>query len=381
MTQEQIAAEVKSIGDNLTQVLANSANAKTDAAEAKSVVAGLQSKLESVATAAELKEFKDAMQSQFDALTTKVKSAQPESKSFSEALSEKLEGVNIEAEMKKNGRLHIAMPEVKTITLASNLSGDSVATYNTRQAINPAQLVNFRDFVPTVQSPTGLYVTYREAAGNANNIAAQLEGSLKRENDYSLTEVKTVNNFIAGFSKFSRQMLASLPFMSQTLPRLLTRDFFRAENAAFFSAVSGAATGSTTTTATTDLGRIINLIANLRIGDFSASVVFVSNAQWSILLNESFTNGYYMGAGGLTIGQGGVLNIAGVPIVGCNWVPNDRAFLIDNSFLERVEVNGVNIELSYEDQNNFVTNMVTARIECYEAINLMLPNSAIFATI
>jgi HK97 family phage major capsid protein len=381
MTQEQIAAEVKSIGDNLTQVLANSANAKTDAAEAKSVVAGLQSKLESVATAAELKEFKDAMQSQFDALTTKVKSGQPEGKSFSEALSEKLEGVNIEAEMRKNGRLHIQLPEVKTITLASNLSGDSVATYNSRQAINPAQLVNFRDFVPTTQSPTGLYVTYREAAGNANNIAAQLEGSLKRENDYSLTEVKTVNQFIAGFSKFSRQMLASLPFMSQTLPRLLTRDFFRAENAAFFSTVSGAATGSTTTSASADLGKIIQLIGNLRAGDFSASVVFVSNAQWSLLLNESFTNGYYMGAGGLTIGQSGVLNIAGVPIVGCNWVPNDRAFLIDSNYLERVEVNGVNIELSYEDQNNFVTNMVTARIECYEAINLMLPNSAIFATI
>jgi HK97 family phage major capsid protein len=381
MTQEQIAAEVKSIGDNLTQVLANSANAKTDAAEAKSVVAGLQSKLESVATAAELKEFKDAMQSQFDALTTKVKSGQPEGKSFSEALSEKLEGVNIEAEMRKNGRLHIQLPEVKTITLASNLSGDSVATYNSRQAINPAQLVNFRDFVPTTQSPTGLYVTYREATGNANNIAAQLEGSLKQENNYSLTEVKTVNQFIAGFSKFSRQMLASLPFMSQTLPRLLTRDFFRAENAAFFSTVSGAATGSTTTSASADLGKIIQLIGNLRAGDFAASVVFVSNAQWSLLLNESFTNGYYMGAGGLTIGQSGVLNIAGVPIVGCNWVPNDRAFLIDNSFLERVEVNGVNIELSYEDQNNFVTNMVTARIECYEAINLMLPNSAIYATI
>jgi HK97 family phage major capsid protein len=381
MTQEQIAAEVKSIGDNLTQVLANSANAKTDAAEAKSVVAGLQSKLESVATAAELKEFKDAMQSQFDALTTKVKKGQPEGKSFSEALAEKLEGVNIEAEMRKNGRLHLELPEVKTITLASNLSGDSVATYNSRQAINPAQLVNFRDFVPTTQSPTGLYVTYREAAGNANNIAAQLEGSLKRENDYSLTEVKTVNQFIAGFSKFSRQMLASLPFMSQTLPRLLTRDFFRAENAAFFSTVSGAATGSTTTSAATNLGDIIQLIGNLRAGDFSASVVFVSNATWSLLLNESFSSGYYMGAGGLQIGQAGVLNLAGVPIVGCNWVPNSRAFLFDANYLERVEVNGVNIELSYEDQNNFVTNMVTARIECYEAINLMLPNSAIFATI
>ena len=381
MTNEQIAAEVKSIGDNLTQVLANSANAKTDATEAKSVVNELKSKLESVASAADLAEFKSAMQSQFDALTTKVKAGQSDAKSFDQVLLEKLEGRNIEKEMKSNGRIVIEMPEVKTMTLASNLSGDSVATYNSRQAIQPGQLVNFRDYVPTVQSPTGLYVTYREATGNANNIAAQLEGSLKQENNYSLTEVKTVNEFIAGFSKFSRQMLTSLPFMSQTLPRLLTRDFFKKENAAFFSTVSGAATGVTTTSASTNLGDLIQLIGNQRAADFSPAVIFVSNATYSGMLIESFTNGYYLGAGSLGIGANGALNLVGVPIVGVNWIPNSRALVLDNSFIERIEVNGLNIELSYEDQNNFVTNMVTARIECYEAINLMLPNSAIYATI
>ena len=382
MTNEQIAAEVKSIGDNLTQVLANSANAKTDATEAKSVVNELKAKLESVASAADLAEFKSAMQSQFDALTTKVKAGNPDSaKSFDQVLLEKLEGRNIEKEMKSNGRIVIEMPEVKTMTLSANLSGDSVATYNTRQAIQPGQLVNFRDYVPTVQSPTGLYVTYREATGNANNIAAQLEGSLKQENNYSLTEVKTVNEFIAGFSKFSRQMLTSLPFMSQTLPRLLTRDFFKKENAAFFTTVSGAATGVTTTSASTNLGDLIQLIGNQRAADFSPAVIFVSNATYSGMLIESFTNGYYLGAGSIGIGANGTLNLVGVPIVGVNWVPNSRALVLDNSFIERVEVNGLNIELSYEDQNNFVTNMVTARIECYEAINLMLPNSAIYATI
>ena len=382
MTNEQIAAEVKSIGDNLTQVLANSANAKTDATEAKSVVNELKAKLESVASAADLAEFKSAMQSQFDALTTKVKAGNPDSaKSFDQVLLEKLEGRNIEKEMKSNGRIVIEMPEVKTMTLSANLSGDSVATYNTRQAIQPAQLVNFRDYVPTVQSPTGLYVTYRETTGNANNIAAQLEGSLKQENNYSLTEVKTVNEFIAGFSKFSRQMLTSLPFMSQTLPRLLTRDFFKKENAAFFTTVSGAATGVTTTSAATNLGDLIQLIGNQRAADFSPSVIFVSNATYSTLLIESFTNGYYLGAGSLGIGANGALNLVGVPIIGVNWIPASRALVLDNSFIERIEVNGLNIELSYEDQNNFVTNMVTARIECYEAINLMLPNSAIYATI
>jgi hypothetical protein len=382
MTNEQIAAEVKSIGDNLTQVLANSANAKTDATEAKSVVNELKSKLESVASASDLAEFKSVMQNQFDALTTKVKAGNPDSaKSFNEVLLEKLEGRNIEAEIKKNGRILIEMPEVKTMTLASNLSGDPVATYNQRQATNPSQLVNFRDYVPTVQSPTGLYVTYREATGNANNIAAQLEGSLKQENNYSLTEVKTVNQFIAGFSKFSRQMLANLPFMSQTLPRLLTRDFFKAENASFFSTVSGSATGTTTNSAATNIGDIAQLIGNHRGQDFSTSVIFVSNPQWSTLLNESLTSGYYMGAGALTIGANGTLYLAGVPIIGVNWIPTNRALLLDANFIERIEVNGLNIELSYEDQNNFVTNMVTARIECYEAINLMLPTSAIYATI
>jgi len=107
----------------------------------------------------------------------------------------------------------------------------------------------------------------------------------------------------------------------------------------------------------------------------------VSNPQWSTLLNESLTSGYYMGAGALTIGANGTLYLAGVPIIGVNWIPTNRALLLDANFIERIEVNGLNIELSYEDQNNFVTNMVTARIECYEAINLMLPTSAIYATI
>jgi HK97 family phage major capsid protein len=382
MTNEQIAAEVKSIGDNLSQVLANSAAAKTDAVEAKSVVNDLKAKLESVVSAADLAEFKSVMQNQFDALTTKVKAGNPDSaKTFNEVLHEKLDGRNIEAEIKKNGRILIEMPEVKTMTLSANLTGDPVATYNQRQAIVPSQLVNFRDYVPTIQSPTGLYVTYREATGNNNNIAAQLEGSLKQENNYSLTEVKTVNNFIAGFSKFSRQMLANLPFMTQTLPRLLTRDFFKAENASFFSTVSGAATGTTTNSATTNIGDIAQLIGNHRGQDFSTSVIFVSNPQWSTLLNESLTSGYYMGAGALTIGANGTLSLAGVPIIGVNWIPTNRALLLDANFIERIEVNGLNIELSYEDQNNFVTNMVTARVECYEAINLMLPTSAIYATI
>ena len=145
MTQEQIAAEVKSIGDNLTQVLANSANAKADAIEAKSVVNELKSKLDSVVSAADLAEFKSAMQDQFDALATKAKESAQSAKTFDQVFLEKLESMDIEKEVMRKGRILIEMPEVKTMTLSANLSGDPVATYNSRQAINPAQLVRAQD--------------------------------------------------------------------------------------------------------------------------------------------------------------------------------------------------------------------------------------------
>ncbi len=134
--------------------------------------------------------------------------------------------------LKNSGKFRLDLSDVKTMTLSGNLTGDAQASYAPNPAIQPAQSINFRDLIPTVRSESGLYVYYRENSGLTNNISAQTEGSDKGENNYSLTEVKVVNDYLAGFSTFSKQMLKSLPFMTQTLPRMLQRDFFKAENAA-----------------------------------------------------------------------------------------------------------------------------------------------------
>jgi len=263
------------------------------------------------------------------------------------------------------------------MTLSANLTGDSVATYNQRQAILPAQAVNFRDLVPTAQSPTGLYVTYRET-GSEGSISAQTEGSAKSQIDYDLTEVKTVNAYIAGFARFSKQMMKSLPFMETTLQRMLLRDFYKAENASFFSTVSGAATGTTTTTATDDVEQLIQLIANQKAANYTPSFVLVSEAQMARLVISTYNKGYYAGAGTVQItGQG--LTIWGVPVISASWVTDDKALVIDNGYLERVEVEGLNVQFFEQDSDNVQKNLITARVECYEAINLMMPASAIYA--
>ena len=265
------------------------------------------------------------------------------------------------------------------MTVANSLTGDPWATYNQRQAIQPSQKVNFRDLIPTTESPTGLYITYTENTGETNNIVLQTEGSTKGQNQYQLTEAKTVNGYISGFSVFSKQFLRNLPFIQGALTRMLLRDFYKAENSAFYTTVSGAATGPTSMGASPDdVKQLIALIGGQLDTNYAASFVVVSNSLMARLLQSTYTSGYYPGAGTVQI-AGNAMTIWGTPIISASWVAAQKALMIDSDYLERVEVEGLNIAFSFEDSTNFRQNKVTARIECMEAINLMQPASACFA--
>jgi hypothetical protein len=160
---------------------------------------------------------------------------------------------------------------------------------------------------------------------------------------------------------------------------MLLRDFFKAENSAFFTTVSGAALGTTTTTATDDVEQIVQLIANQKNANFVASYALVSPAQMARLIISTYTKGYYAGAGAVVLNGAGGVTIWGVPVVEASWVTDDKVLIIDRDFLERVEVEALNVTFSYENSDNFIKNLITCRVECYEAVNLMMPTSAIFA--
>ena len=235
---------------------------------------------------------------------------------FSEQVAEAFEAKQAEIkefQKNKNAKLTIDLKAVGTMTTSANLSGDGVATYNSRQGLVPAQKINFRDLIPTAVSPTGLYVTYRET-GTEGSIGIQTEGNAKSQIDYDLTEVKVVSDYIAGFARFSKQMMFQLPFLQNTLQRMLLRDFYKKENATFFSAVSSAATGSTTTSASVDAEQLVDWIANQLDANFEASFALVSYAQWADLLKTKPTD--YSVPGGFVIDANGNVRIAGVPVIG-----------------------------------------------------------------
>jgi len=364
--------------------LANDINAKFDAnanallSVKNEVSTKVEKSIDSVK--AEIKAVKDEMDRQAEEVSRKS-AAKVSTKSIGEQIAENLDNsmAIAEKELKSaGGSFTMNLKAVGNMLLSSSLTGDSVATYAQNQAILPSQKLNFRDLMPTVQSATGTYVTYKES-GSEGAIAAQTEGAAKGQIDYDLTEVKTVNAYIAGFATFSKQMMKSLPFIEQTLTRMMLRDFFKAENASFYATVSGAATGSTTVTATVDVEEIIQLIGNQKTANFNASYALVSPTQMARLIISTFNKGYYAGAGAVILNGAGGLTIFGTPVFEASWVADDKVLIFDRDYLERVEVEGLNVTFSYENGTNFTQNLVTARIECYEAVNLLLPTAAIFA--
>lgn len=317
----------------------------------------------------------------FDELAKQLKeksNSTKERKTFGKLLMEGVQEnfASIEKAMKEKGTYVLNLKEAGVMTIAASLTGDGVATYAANQAILPAQAINLRDLFPTTYSPTGLYVQYKESGGEGSP-AKQTEGQTKAVVDYDLTEVKTVSNYVAGQATFSKQLMKVLPFFEGTLSRMLLRDFYKAENALGFAALA-AGTGVTTHTATDDVEELIQLIANQKTANFQPSIALVSHKQMARLVISTYGKGYYAGAGMVQIaGQG--LNIWGVPVVSASWVTDDKVAIVDAGYFERVETEGLNVVFSFEHNENFTKNLVTARIECMEEWNLMLPTAAIYA--
>lgn len=269
----------------------------------------------------------------------------------------------------RKGKFSITLKEVGNMT-TSNLTGDGVASYGSRQGLIPNQKVNFRDLVPTTQSPTGVYVHYRETGGEGG-FGVQTEGAAKSKVDYDLTEVKTVSKYIAGIATFSKHLMFHLPFLQSTLTRLLMRDFYKKENDYFWSLVAANATGSVSSSETDDNKQLIDYIMQILDSNFNASFILVKNSQKGRLLKLLYDNHNYFGAGSIIGTPDGNISVAGVPIVGASFASDDKVMIIDSEMIERIETESMRVDFSFENQDNFEKNLVTARLECFEELNLL----------
>jgi|SRR6186713_959971 len=275
----------------------------------------------------------------------------------------------------KDVKIKIRLKAVGDMSTGNIVGGEGSTTYSGRQILAQSQKINFRDLLHTVRSETGVYVSYKEN-GSEGSIAKQTEGSAKSQIDYDFAELKAVTGYVAGFARFSKQLMRHLPFLETTLPRLLMRDFYKAENAYFWDVFATQSTGFTTTLETKDPLQIIDVLMGRADQDFNNSYILTSHTEVGRILKELYNDQNYMGAGSVVGTQNGIVTIAGTPIVGASFAKSkDKILIVDADYVERVETEGLNVVFSYEDANNFTTNKITARVECMEELSILQPNA------
>jgi HK97 family phage major capsid protein len=322
-------------------------------------------------------------QEQLDKISEKLNAKnfdKEEDKSFGAVFADETEK-NFEAikNVRKGNGFSMQLKLVGTMTSANNLTGDVVRTYQQNPALVPSPLLNMRDLVPAINSATGAYVIYRETGGEGSISSQATPGDPKTQKDYDLTAVIYNATYIAGFVRIAKQMLQDLPFMQTALPQMLLRDFYKAENSIMYTALSTAATGSTTTTYTADVEQIIDWTANLEAADFSVNGIVINPKDWATILITHPTNAAYSVPGGVVINPltGGIM-IAGIPVYKASFIPKDKVLLGDWSQAKRVVVDDLKVEFFEQDSDNVQRNLVTVRVESREVLAIDRPDAFVF---
>jgi hypothetical protein len=262
------------------------------------------------------------------------------------------------------------------MTVSNTLTGTGAITFNDRAGIVPAQKINMRDLIRTASAgPNGTYVTYRET-NTVQAVGKQTDGSAKANLQYTFSAVTATLAYIAGFATFTKQLMYNLPFLQGTLPTMLLRDFYKKENDYLFTQIASNSTGTYTGSGTVDAEELLNTVLSQMKANFNASAAIVDFVQLGRLLTTkpndySIPGGFYMDASG-------TVRVLGTPVIAASWAQTDHALVYDADYFERVEGDSLNVTFSFENQDNFEKNQVTARIECFEEMNRLRDDASIY---
>jgi hypothetical protein len=268
--------------------------------------------------------------------------------------------------------------QTKTVANMStaNLTGTKPRNISFDVVTLPSQMVNIEDLTGLVVADTGNYTFTRETGAGEGSIGAQTEGSSKNQRDYDFTAVDVATDFIAGFTRYSKKMRNNLTYIVNTIPALLRRDYYKAENAAFQTTLAAAATASTEIiTSNTKAGMLINEIGKLQDADYEGTnLIVVKPTDYLSILKTAKADL----ASAVTY-ENGVLRVAGVQVLkGSSWLPANKYYVADWSRVNKVTTEGLSLEFSETEGTNFVTNSITARIEAQVALAVEQPLAVIY---
>ena len=366
------ALEIKNALEGIKAQVETKATEQT--IEVKGLIEALETKMkaESDTIIGDLKADLKAIQAHADKLDLKLQEKAVETKDtdfLSKSISDNIDSIK---NVQKGKGLQTKV--VGNMTTA-NVSGTTPKNINLDIVTLPSQSVNVEDLVRSVSADTGVYVFTRELAGEGS-IAAQTEGGAKSQRDYDFEAIDVATNFIAGIARYSKKMRNNLSYIVNSIPALLRRDYYKAENAAFQAILAAQATPSTEIiTGKTKAEMLINEIGKLQDADFDeTNLIVVKPTDYLSILKTA-----KMDLASAVTYDAGVLRVAGVQVLkASSWLPANKYYVGDWSRVSKVTTEGLSLEFSETEGSNFVNNNITARIEAQVGFAVEQPAAVIY---
>lgn len=260
---------------------------------------------------------------------------------------------------------------VGNMTEAVNLTGDIPRAYANQVYALPSRKIHVRSLLPVGTISQGLF-TFPKETGGEGAPAAQVQGSAKSQVDFDITMSNAPAQVIAGYVKISRQMLDDVPAMTSFLQSRLLEKYLVAEDAQLLSGngtspnlqgllgVAAAATGASTV----DVEQLVEAIAQVEATNYSATGILINPLDWANIVNTKNTASAYSLPGSTVVTTDGQLSIAGIPIFKSTAIAADKFLVGDWSMGAQImQRDGISVQFSEFDGNNFTENMITVRVE------------------
>jgi HK97 family phage major capsid protein len=257
------------------------------------------------------------------------------------------------------------------MTEAVNLTGDIPRQYANQVYGLPSRKIHVRSLLPVGTISQGLF-TFPLETGGEGAPAAQTQGSTKAQVDFDITMTNAPAQVIAGYVKISRQMLDDVPAMTSFLQSRLLEKYLVAEDAQLLSGngtapnlqgltgVASAFTGA----ATVDVEQLVQAIAQVEASNYSATGILINPTDWASIINTKNTNSAYSLPGSTVVTTDGQLSIAGIPVFKSTAIAADKFLVGDWAMGAQImQRDGISVQFSEFDGNNFVENMITVRVE------------------
>lgn len=197
------------------------------------------------------------------------------------------------------------------------------------------------------------------------------EGDLKAERELEFEPSSTRVETVAVFTRVSRQLLADVPLLMAALQDLFSNAVAsKAERLAIATLIAQAAPYAASASNTPD--KISEALASLETLGYSQPILLLNPFSWHDIRTTRAAGGseeYLAGSWA----QPAQPNVWGVPVVRNSAVSQSQLLIVDRSAARYLDRELPVVQVSTEDQDNFVKNLATILAEARGAIEIMRP--------